>query len=77
MIAMRNTNGSYKPLLATQRHGQITNGDLREILPDVSAETPCHDLVELVKRGLLRRHGRCRGTTYSVVWGHVDDSSHR
>jgi len=47
-----------------QECGQITNGDYRQLCPKVSPETLRLDLADLVTRGLLQRHGRCKGTYY-------------
>ena len=54
-------------LAEVQRHGHITNGDLRQAFPQVTAETLRLDLINLVQRGLLRRQGRCRGTVYTAL----------
>ncbi len=51
-------------LAEVQQRGHITNGDLRQAFPQVTAETLRLDLVDLVQRGLLRRQGRCKGTVY-------------
>ncbi|NNJ10255.1 transcriptional regulator [Chloroflexales bacterium ZM16-3] len=48
--------------LAAQR--RITNRDLQELHPDVSAETIRRDLVDLVDRGMLLRVGEKRATYY-------------
>jgi ATP-dependent DNA helicase RecG len=44
--------------------GRITNGDLQEMAPDVSAETVRRDLADLVARNLLLRIGTKRATYY-------------
>ena len=54
-------------LAEVQQRGHITNGDLKRVYPEVTAETLRLDLVDLVQRGLLRRQGRCRGTRYTAV----------
>jgi len=54
-------------LAEVQQRGHITNGDLRQAFPQVTAETLRLDLVDLVQRGLLRRQGRCRGTVYTAL----------
>lgn len=64
-----------KPLNARQRQaliqvraqGHISNRDLQRIYPDVTPETLRLDLADLVQRGLLQRHGRCRGTVYTAL----------
>lgn len=48
--------------LAEQR--RITNRDLQELAPDVSAETLRRDLADLVERGLLMKVGEKRGAYY-------------
>ena len=48
--------------LAEQR--RITNRDLQELAPDVSAETLRRDLSDLVERGLLLKVGEKRGAYY-------------
>jgi len=48
--------------LAEQR--RITNRDLQELHPDVSAETIRRDLADLVERGMLLRVGEKRATYY-------------
>ena len=54
-------------LAEVQQRGHITNGDLQQVYPEVTAETLRLDLVDLVQRGLLRRQGRCRGTIYTAL----------
>jgi hypothetical protein len=54
-------------LAEVQHRGHITNGDLQQVYPEVTAETLRLDLVDLVQRGLLRRQGRCRGTVYTAL----------
>lgn len=51
-------------LLFLAEHQRITNRDMQEIAPDVSAETLRRDLVDLVERGLLLRVGDKRGAYY-------------
>ncbi len=48
--------------LAEQR--RITNRDMQELSPDVSAETVRRDLADLVERGLLLKVGEKRATYY-------------
>jgi ATP-dependent DNA helicase RecG len=45
-------------------HGRITNSDLQEMAPEVSAETIRRDLADLVERNLLLRIGSKRATYY-------------
>jgi hypothetical protein len=54
-------------LYLAQRRRRITNGDLQRVFPHLSAEAIRLDLADLVRRGLLRRHGRCRGTVYTLA----------
>ncbi len=54
-------------LAEAQRRGRLANGDLHQVFPHLSAEAIRLDLAGLVERGLMRRHGRCRGTTYTLA----------
>ena len=47
--------------------GRIKNGDFQQLCPWVSTESLRLDLVDLVARGLLEKHGRCRGTYYITI----------
>jgi hypothetical protein len=47
-----------------QEHGKITLADYRQVCPYWSDETLRLDLAGLVKRGLLSKSGRGRGTIY-------------
>jgi len=51
-------------LLFLQQQHRITNRDLQELAPDVSAETIRRDLADLVERGLLLKVGERRATYY-------------
>ncbi len=51
-------------LLFLAAHQRITNRDMQELAPDVSAETLRRDLADLVERGLLLRVGDKRGAYY-------------
>lgn len=51
-------------LLHLSEHRRITNRDLQELSPDVSAETIRRDLADLVERGLLLKVGEKRATYY-------------
>jgi ATP-dependent DNA helicase RecG len=51
-------------LLHLAEHRRITNSDLQELAPDVSAETLRRDLADLVERGLLLKIGEKRGAYY-------------
>jgi ATP-dependent DNA helicase RecG len=46
------------------RNGRITNREVLEIAPGVTAETIRRDLADLVGRGLLLKIGDRRGTYY-------------
>ena len=46
---------------------RITNGEYQQLCPYVSSETLRLDLADLVVRGLLEKHGRCRGTYYKAT----------
>lgn len=50
-----------------RRHGVITQSAFRQLYPDLSGETLRLDLADLVGRGLLRKHGNCRGTYYTLA----------
>ncbi len=68
ILPQRQLNERQRQALAeVQQHGHITNGNLRQAFPQVTAETLRLDLVDLVQRGLLRRQGRCRGTIYTAL----------
>ena len=54
-------------LAEVERRGRLANGDLHQVFPHLSAEAIRLDLSDLVRRGLMRRHGRCRGTTYTLA----------
>ena len=56
-----------KVLNYVHKYDRIKNGDFQQLCPWVSTETLRLDLVDLVTRGLLEKHGRCRGTFYSKV----------
>jgi ATP-dependent DNA helicase RecG len=51
-------------LLHLKEHHRITNRDLQELAPDVSAETIRRDFADLVERGLLLKVGERRATYY-------------
>lgn len=51
-------------LLHLTEHRRITNRDLQELAPDVSAETIRRDLSDLVERGFLLKVGERRATYY-------------
>jgi ATP-dependent DNA helicase RecG len=51
-------------LLHLQEHRRITNRDLQELAPEVSAETIRRDFADLVERGLLLKVGERRATYY-------------
>lgn len=47
-----------------ERHGEISMGDVRELLPDVSEDTILRDLRDLVGKNLLIKKGSTKGTKY-------------
>jgi ATP-dependent DNA helicase RecG len=47
-----------------REHRRITNRDLQELAPEVSAETIRRDFADLVERGLLLKIGERRATYY-------------
>jgi ATP-dependent DNA helicase RecG len=51
-------------LAFVRAHGRITNSELQEMAPDVSAETIRRDLADLVEKTLLLRIGSKRATYY-------------
>jgi ATP-dependent DNA helicase RecG len=51
-------------MLHLAEHRRISNRELQELAPDVSAETVRRDLADLVERGLLLRVGDKRGAYY-------------
>lgn len=51
-------------MLYLTEHRRISNRDLQELHPDVSAETIRRDLADLVERGLLMKVGERRATYY-------------
>lgn len=53
-----------KALAYLQRHGSISNGEYRELCPQVVQETLRLDLADLVTRGVLLKIGDKRGTRY-------------
>ncbi len=56
-----------KALKYVQRHGRINQSAYRQLYPHFSSETLRLDLADLVARGLLRKHGDCRGTYYTAA----------
>ena len=47
-----------------ERHGEISMGNVRELLPDVSEDTILRDLRDLVSKNLLIKKGSTKGTRY-------------
>ncbi|MFH2085335.1 MAG: Fic family protein [bacterium] len=47
-----------------ERHGQISMGSVRDLLPDVSEDTILRDLRDLVSKNLLTKKGSTKGTKY-------------
>ncbi len=52
-----------------ERHGEISMGDVRELLPDVSEDTILRDLRDLVSKNLLVKKGSTKGTRYYLKSG--------
>ncbi len=51
-------------LVFLAEHRRLTNRDMQDMAPDVSAETIRRDLADLTERGLLLKVGEKRGTYY-------------
>lgn len=51
-------------MLHIGEHHRLTNSDMQDLSPTVSAETLRRDLADLVERGLLMKVGEKRGTYY-------------
>lgn len=49
-----------------QNQGQITSSDAQEVLPNVSVDTILRDLKDLIKKGVVEKHGVTKGVTYSL-----------
>lgn len=47
-----------------ERHGEISMGSVRELLPDVSEDTILRDLRDLVTKNLLLKKGHTKGSKY-------------
>ncbi|MCA9971834.1 MAG: putative DNA binding domain-containing protein [Anaerolineales bacterium] len=61
----RNMNERQTRALAYIReHGSITNGEYKQLCPNVTAETLRRDLVDLVERGFVLKIGSKKGTNY-------------
>jgi Fic family protein len=52
-----------------ERHGEISMGNVRELLPDVSEDTILRDLRDLVGKNLLVKKGSTKGTRYYLKSG--------
>jgi len=48
-----------------KERGRVNQRVYQQLYPDLSAETLRLDLADLVARGLLQKHGNCRGTYYT------------
>ena len=53
-----------RALTYTREHGSITNGQYRQLCPDLSSETIRLDLADLVNQGVLLKIGSKKGTYY-------------
>ena len=49
-----------------ERYGEISMGNVRELLPDVSEDTILRDLRDLVTKNLLIKKGSTKGTKYHL-----------
>jgi predicted HTH transcriptional regulator len=49
-----------------ENHGRITVRDAEKFITTISRPTIKNRFVDLVKQGLLVRHGKARGTWYSL-----------
>lgn len=53
-----------------QNQGEISSKDAQKVLPNVSVDTILRDLKDLMKKGVVDKHGVTKGVTYSLVeWG--------
>jgi Fic family protein len=49
-----------------QNQGEITSDDAHDVLPNVSIDTVLRDLKDLIKKGVIEKHGVTKGVTYSL-----------
>ncbi len=49
-----------------QDQGKISSSDAQDILPNVSVDTILRDLKDLIKKGVVEKHGVTKGVTYSL-----------
>ncbi len=50
-----------------QKQGEVASSDAQEVLPNVSVDTILRDLKDLIKKGVVKKHGVTKGVTYSLV----------
>lgn len=50
-----------------QNQGEISSKDAQKVLPNVSVDTILRDLKDLMKKGVVDKHGVTKGVTYSLV----------
>jgi Fic family protein len=63
------TSRQIKLVEYIERHGEISMGNVRELLPDVSEDTILRDLRDLVTKNLLVKKGSTKGTRYYLKSG--------
>jgi Fic family protein len=50
-----------------QNQGEITSDDAQETLPNVSVDTILRDVRDLIKKGVVKKHGVTKGVTYRLA----------
>lgn len=50
-----------------QNQGEITSDDAQEVLPNVSVDTILRDVRDLIKKGVVKKHGVTKGVTYKLA----------
>lgn len=50
-----------------QKQGEVASSDAQDVLPNVSVDTILRDLKDLIKKGVVKKHGVTKGVTYSLV----------
>jgi len=48
------------------KEGRITNKDYRSVFPDITDRTVLNDLRDMVRKGVLKRHGRTKSVFYTI-----------
>ncbi len=49
-----------------QNQGEITSSDAEKVLPNVSVDTILRDIKDLIKKGVVEKHGVTKGATYRL-----------